>query len=561
MRQPERTELERAAGLFVPWLARQVEIAGRGEALHDLEVEPSGAFWLGRLAPEAAVLSLGLGDRGERLDPCATGCLVRPAGPPPWRFVCLVSCRAWLRQEGRRWTKSEGISVPIDVSVEPGDTSATYGRSLLEASLQDVASSDGLSAEIRVDVESDAAGVTQLAILLVNVSDPAHSVLKDTNLYEARLVIQNLPSQPFILEALPDSFRYDRRVAAYGINGGVVVSDSGELSTSDTFVADRGRPTFWGVPHQAPDLTFATLESDPLPSLTSLVEALAAWGVSAWDESADSDRGEIGTWDEKVREEFSNAKSDFEEELARIRRGLGVLEGDSDAQLAFRLMNRAMFHTSRGRYDRWRAFQVGFILATIESVTDPEPESPVADIVWFQTGGGKTETYLGLLVFASLYDRLKGKSAGITAWSRFPLRMLSLQQTQRFADAMAGAELARRNAAIPGDSFATGFFVGQGATPNKIPLDATDDQPDSDDDTMPLRYKVLLHCPFCFLLSCRWHSIDVAGRLSIVVRIQHVHGRKSDCPSSSSMTRSTDSYRASWWARSTRLLRLRCKPR
>src|SRR6185437_13337553 len=99
-------------------------------------------------------------------------------------------------------------------------------------------------------------------------------------------------------------------------------------------------------------------------------------------------------------------------------------------------------------------------------------------------------------VTAAFYDRLCGKSSGITAWSRFPLRMLSLQQTQRFADALAGAELVRLHERIDGDCFSVGFLVGQGATPNSITEEPKEGDPDPEDESMPARYQVLLKCPF-----------------------------------------------------------------
>src|SRR4051794_12778175 len=82
--------------------------------------------------------------------------------------------------------------------------------------------------------------------------------------------------------------------------------------------------------------------------------------------------------------------------------------------------------------------------------------------------GGKTETYLGLLLMAAFFDRLTGKDAGLTAWTRFPLRLLSLQQTQRFANALAGAERVRHEEGLGGEPFSLGFFVGESSTPNRI---------------------------------------------------------------------------------------------
>src|SRR5207253_7538637 len=174
----------------------------------------------------------------------------------------------------------------------------------------------------------------------------------------------------------------------------------------------------------------------------------------------------------------------FWDEVRRIEAGVRALHADDRLLMAFRLMNEAMLHAANGRYDSWRAFQLGFLLSNLAGVADPGNDADTADIVWFATGGGKTETYLGLLVAAALYDRMRGKSSGITAWSRFPLRMLSLQQTQRFAEALAGAELERRKAKIEGAPFSLGFLVGRNGTPNRIRDDAGEGAVEAGDSEM-----------------------------------------------------------------------------
>jgi hypothetical protein len=92
---------------------------------------------------------------------------------------------------------------------------------------------------------------------------------------------------------------------------------------------------------------------------------------------------------------------------------------------------------------------------------------------------------------------MRGKRSGITAWSRFPLRMLSLQQMQRFADALAGAELARQRHQLGGAPFRLGFLVGAGGTPNRIREEPDDNAENADDPEMPDRYQRLDRCPFC----------------------------------------------------------------
>ena len=197
-------------------------------------------------------------------------------------------------------------------------------------------------------------------------------------------------------------------------------------------------------------------------------------------------------------EEAREAAQDFEGELARIAQGVELLGSDQRLQRAFRLMNRAMSISAAGKYTSWRPFQFGFLLANLHCIVDPEEEAGIVDIVWFATGGGKTETYLGLLITAALYDRLRGKSHGITAWSRFPLRMLSLQQLQRFADALAAAEIVRREERIGGAPFSLGFLVGNSSTPNRLAADPKPDELwDADDANMPEKVRILERCPFC----------------------------------------------------------------
>ena len=97
--------------------------------------------------------------------------------------------------------------------------------------------------------------------------------------------------------------------------------------------------------------------------------------------------------------------------------------------------------------------------------------SRLADVLWFPTGGGKTEAYLGLISRAALYDRLRGKRFGVTAWLRFPLRMLSVEQLQTGAvKVLWETEQERRqmlgDASTNSDQISLGYYVGKTSTPN-----------------------------------------------------------------------------------------------
>jgi hypothetical protein len=493
---------------FVDWLSRRMTIAGRGDEDTVLTVEPSGKYWLGRLQPTEAVAENDWGDRGERLEPCAMGIKVKPAAAEPWCFDIVASVRAWLWDKERAvWRKTEPaiVAMPLDVPMAVG--THHYAESEFVRALTEVTGKRGLAARFDVEVEIGQDGDLELSISLVNCSPKEHPdpILKDTRLYECELRIIGLDSKPFLLESLEDSFRYDRRVNAYGINCGVRRLEDGGLVTEDAITIDRFRPGYWSVDEPMPSMRFDDLGADPISSAKALLSCLRNWGNANWSAEVLDCRANDEAWSAEMRAQAFQAAGDFALECERIEKGIELLEVDNELLSAFKGMNRAMSYCSNGKYDSWRPFQFGFLLANLPSIVDQAAETEIVDVVWFATGGGKTETYLGLLVTAALYDRLRGKISGITAWSRFPLRMLSLQQTQRFADAIAAAEIIRREMEISGGPFSLGFFVGQGATPNRIPEDPKPGDPDPDDDLMPARYQVLEYCPFC-----HQHSIEMA---------------------------------------------------
>ena len=347
----------------------------------------------------------------------------------------------------------------------------------------------GRGAELRVDLENWRDNA-ELVFSLVNTSPEASKDNPDTHIYEAVLSVSGIDTAEFQLEALPDSFRYDRSVPAIGINCGVETT-GGRFTTSDTVTVDKRRPRYWNHTSAQPDLSFENMSTDPLPALFQLVESANDWGVEHWGAASLADRS--GEWTAAMYDEAKEGAQAYEYEIDRLRRGYELLVSDPLLLQAFKVASIALRHAAAGKYHTWRPFQIGFLVSALPGIVDLEDRDTV-DTVWFATGGGKTETYLGLLVTAIVYDRLTGKSDGITAWTRFPLRMLSLQQTQRFADALAGAELARRRYRIGGAPISLGFYVGQAGTPNSIPLEG---EPNAVDRSMPARYQVLLRCPFC----------------------------------------------------------------
>lgn len=181
------------------------------------------------------------------------------------------------------------------------------------------------------------------------------------------------------------------------------------------------------------------------------------------------------------------------EAALRIRAGLDLIMSDLRALEAFRFMNEVMaYQRSRTEYatafrregkwssrtaepaGNWRPFQIAFILMNLRGIVDPShAERTYADLLWFPTGGGKTEAYLGLGAFVLAFRRLRGRErirdhAGVTVLMRYTLRLLSVQQYQRATTMICACEyLRRRDSAKWGsEPFLIGLWVGRNTTPN-----------------------------------------------------------------------------------------------
>lgn len=478
---------------FLEWLEQRVVVSGRGDAESIMAVLPSGKFWLGRLAPEADIIANDYGERGERLEPCAVGFRIKT---DTTKALVRVRFCAWVKKD-KAWHKTEYVDETLEITFSKKIGTTTFGGKQLTDAIAKITAANGFSAEVRVETD-DINDEYESIVTLVNTSLSAYdsNSSTDTRLYECQLEVLNAELKPFLLETLPDAFRYDRKILAYGINCGVLELDNG-IRTSDTIGVSKARPNYWGpkdIPE--PDFTYKTLSVDPLSTARELVTAYKQWGSKVWSKESLKQRSTDESWTPEMLQEAESAANGYKEELDRLEYGKQLLENNEVLRKAFRLMNKAMM---KSKHPSWRPFQFGFLLANIRCIAEPELESQIADIVWFATGGGKTETYLGLLITAALHDRMTGKTSGITAWSRFPLRMLSLQQMQRFADAFAAAELVRREEKIGGEPFSIGFFVGDDATPNSIRVKKTDAYVkwDADDPDNMEKLTVLENCPFC----------------------------------------------------------------
>ena len=216
--------------------------------------------------------------------------------------------------------------------------------------------------------------------------------------------------------------------------------------------------------------------------------------------------------------------------LRRMHSGLDLLKADSTVMHAFRLANYAML-LQQLHYDltlrtwtipdrgspeikpvkwpdpadppsdlgSWRPFQLAFILMNLRSIAIPEDnEHDIVDLIWFPTGGGKTEAYLGLTAFTIFFRRLiDPDDTGTTVLMRYTLRLLTTQQFQRSASLICACEMIRLESTELGlDPITIGLWVGGSLTPNKRSNAVTALTRLSQDKTRENPF-IVLQCPWC----------------------------------------------------------------
>ena len=219
---------------------------------------------------------------------------------------------------------------------------------------------------------------------------------------------------------------------------------------------------------------------------------------------------------------YQDALRDYKSEISLFSIGIKQIEYKDYVSKAFIYMNKT-FQTKLAGQSRnisgWRLFQIVFIVSMIGKVIRSEYQDDVsleyadidvADLLYFPTGGGKTEAFLGITVFTMFFDRLRGKSQGITAFLKYPLRLLAVQQLDRVLTIVMQANVVRQeNVELAmATEFRVGFYVGKDNTPNKITknekLSSRGKQQknldlllESDQETLNEYYRFIDRCPCC----------------------------------------------------------------
>lgn len=213
---------------------------------------------------------------------------------------------------------------------------------------------------------------------------------------------------------------------------------------------------------------------------------------------------------EKYPDTAADSFKNIERCIERLHKGVEVIRKNDIAWNAFLYMNEAMLlqrvKTKHCPPDTvcWYPFQMAYILQIIPDIVDCDSKyHNDVDLLWFPTGGGKTEAYLGLSAFSIFFRRLNKSHYnvnGVTIIMRYTLRLLTLQQFERATALVCACEYMRKKYGIPGGEISIGLWIGSGMTPNHI-IDASETLKKLREDSTAVIYEAnpmqITKCPWC----------------------------------------------------------------
>ena len=374
------------------------------------------------------------------------------------------------------------------------------------------------------------------SITIMVVNDDVHKAQADLCIYQPKLSVLS-EDNSFILEDYSGNVEFNalseeeqslvlqyRNKKVYGTGLGTSVGwdvdENGNGKIYNDYFPEVEVPSMefklqdeYHVPNQTLSMKYLSdLDNDAneskIEKLNSLVNAYDAWIKEI--------RGKKDSLDKKYQKIADKNIVGCKYSAERMYRGIKILESDNMAWDAFQLANRAMFmqrahlriqdRTSNvNRYPddeelsdvlnsidyknidnvfedkyAWRPFQLAFILLSIESIVkDDCIDRNIVDLIWFPTGGGKTEAYLGLTAFTIFYRRLAHleQSEGTTVIMRYTLRLLAAQQFTRASTLICACEFIRTDATskkpkygryqLGDERISIGLWIGGDHTPNK----------------------------------------------------------------------------------------------
>lgn len=387
---------------------------------------------------------------------------------------------------------------------------------------------DGLKLfyRVRTGLETDCAMVT--LVLLNSLAAPRGAIRDEFCFFQPRIAVRapGAISRPFIerrsrglagADEEADTYRLlYKENRSYAVGHGCSADWVGEDDPAAFELFTSFAPTYELLisesnPRISP-ISMRLLASEDRHGVLAGLEALVV-GYHDWIAERESDLPDIEIGLVGVAQAHL---AECSAALERMSRGVELLKLDDVSYRAFTLANSAMVQQrtravriSQGRPGEdldtveceWRPFQVAFLLLCLPGIIDPHSvDRQFVDLLWFPTGGGKTEAYLALIAFTVFLRRLRSGVGGVTALMRYTLRLLTAQQFERASSLVVACEAIRQSRTDLGsEPISIGLWVGQGGTPNTIKdaasvLKALRDNKPTGDKGNPVQ---LHRCPWC----------------------------------------------------------------
>jgi hypothetical protein len=430
--------------------------------------------------------------------------------------------KAWQRTQ-----RCHAIDVPIPPKGLSPPTELPDSRGVrLYVSARDVSNLGPKGGELP-------AGTRAVSVFVVNERDPeAEERVDEGHIFQAQLILklkEGFVARPNLRGITHDDA--DERIAdlqyrdafefgvGHGVSTDAIIEGDACHEVRSTWIpvaaVEKVDPT---------SIAGVELSMEKLAAMQTAAEAKAALGAFGT---------EYGAWIAKQRATAptQNRRAEVAKELLdhcelarkRIARGLVELE-DPLVLEAFRIANRTMGAAARQRTAQlkgwspdqvgapmWRPFQLAFVLMNLRGIAKPtDPERHVLDLLFFPTGGGKTEAYLGLAAFTLALRRLRDPSvtsSGVSVLMRYTLRLLTLDQLGRAATLICALEIERQKDVekLGKWPFEIGLWVGRKATPNRMGKKGDNDRNSARSRTIAFqndsKYKPapipIENCPWC----------------------------------------------------------------
>ncbi len=464
-----------------------------GESLH-LDVDVSFALYLPELPTYAEALAIYQGERSDEDRRPGTSRKSRIPLQYAWRRydVAVEGVTLELRPDGQMVQESSritevvaeltsrhyqdpaaarGFKSSFTIPVSALKSEAGY-KDALQAAVDSSWEYETPAIELNAFAEPLPDGTWLVSVSLTNQTYVEEKTHLDLSVYDSKLQVKvraggQVVPQRFHLA--PDDYRFADLAVVPGHGRGCVAVMAGERLATETLPTEKQLRMIPRGDH-VPGLHWAALAEDPEPILDAVTAAMLKY----------ADEWEIWLKAQQDPEVVNASAEDlqgFRDEISRYQAGVVAMRADRRLYEAFRLANKSFDRANQSKpYDSWRLFQLVYIVSQLPALaartsgnSEHLAELDCVDVLWFPTGGGKTEAYLGLTLVAAFFDRLRGKDAGVTAWLKFPLRMLSVQQLSRVLRVLAVAdEIRRESLEGAGQPFELGYLVGSENTPNRL---------------------------------------------------------------------------------------------